>query len=80
MEGQKNIKKCVICKDKEAITLCFDCQSYFCEACFKYVHDFKENSNHNKEKIDLFIPIDTKCPEHKGSPMNLFCIDEKDKK
>jgi len=77
MEVQKNIKQCEICKDREAITLCFDCRSYFCEACFKYVHDIKKNNNHLREKIDLFIPIDTKCPEHEGTPMNLFCIDEK---
>ena len=77
MEAQKNIKQCEICKAREAITLCFDCYSYFCEACFKYVHDIKQNSNHRKEKIDLFIPIDTKCLEHKGILMNLFCIDEK---
>ena len=77
MESQKNNKQCEICKDREAITLCFDCHSYFCEACFKYVHDIKKNNNHRKEKIDLFIPIDTKCPEHEGNLMNLFCIDEK---
>ena len=77
MEIQKIIKQCETCKDKEAITLCLDCHSYFCEACFKYVHDIKKNSNHKKEKIDLFIPIDITCPDHERSPMNLFCIDEK---
>jgi len=79
MEIQKNIKLCEMCKDEEAATLCFDCHSYFCEACFKFIHDRKKNSNHRKQKIDLFIPIDTKCPDHEGSPMNLFCIDEKGK-
>ena len=77
MEIKKNIKQCEICKVKEATTLCLDCYSYFCEACYKYVHDIKENSNHKSEKIDLFVPIDTKCPEHEGNLMNLFCIDEK---
>ena len=77
MELQKNIKQCEMCKVNEAITLCFDCHSYFCEVCYKCVHDFKQNSNHRKEKIDLFIPINTKCPEHEGILMNLFCIDEK---
>ena len=77
MEVHKNVKKCEMCKVREAITLCFDCHSYFCEACFKYVHDIKENSNHRKEKIDLFVPIDTTCSYHERSPMNLFCIDEK---
>ena len=77
MEIQKNIKLCEMCKDEEAATLCLDCRCYICEACFKFIHDRKKNNNHRKEKIDLFIPIDTKCPEHEGTPMNLFCIDEK---
>jgi len=77
MEAQKNTKQCEMCKVREAITLCLDCHSYFCEACYKCVHDIKQNSIHKKEKIDLFIPIETKCPEHEGSPMNLFCIDDK---
>ena len=50
---------------------------FFFEVCFKCVHDRKKNNNHKKEKIDLFIPIDTTCPDHERSPMNLFCIDEK---
>jgi hypothetical protein len=77
MEVQKNAKQCEMCKVKEAITLCLDCYSYFCEVCYKCVHNFKQNSNHRKEKIDLFVPIDTTCSYHERSPMNLFCIDEK---
>jgi len=79
MEIQKNIKQCEICEDEKATDLCLDCHIYFCEACFKCVHDRKKNKSHKKEKIDLFIPIETKCPEHEGSPMNLFCVDEKGK-
>jgi len=79
MEAQKNIKQCETCKDREATTLCYDCHSYFCEICFKFVHDIKKNSNHKKEKIDLFVPIDTMCPDHGRNEMNLFCIDEKGK-
>ena len=77
MEVQKNFKQCEICKDREAITLCLDCHFYFYETCYKFVYDIKKNSNHKKEKIDLFIPIDTICPDHERVPMNLFCIDEK---
>ena len=77
MEIKKNIKQCEICKVNEAKTLCLDCYSYFCEVCYKCVHDFKQNSNHRKEKIDLFVPIDTTYSNHERSPMNLFCIDEK---
>ena len=39
----------------------------------------KKNTNHKKEKIDYFVPIDTRCPEHEGNRINLFCIDEKGK-
>jgi len=79
MEAQKNIKQWETCKDEEASTLCLDCHSYFCEACFKYVHDRKKNKNHKKEKIDLFIPIDITCLDHERVPINLFCVDEKGK-
>ena len=79
MEVQKKIRLCETCKDEEAKIFCFDCYNYFCESCFKYVHDRKKNSNHKKEKIDLFVPIDITCPDHERSPMNLFCIDEKGK-
>ena len=77
MDIQKNIIKCGIYKDEEAKALCLECLSYFCEICYKFVHDKKKNSNHKKEKIDLFIPIDTKCPEHEGILMYLFCLEEK---
>ena len=30
-----------------------------------------------KEKIDYFLPMDMKCPEHNLNPINLFCVDEK---
>ena len=77
MEVQKNIKQCETCKDEEATVLCLDCHSYFCEACYKYVHDRKKNRDHKKEKIDLFIPIEITCPDHERVPINLFCVDEK---
>ena len=79
MEIQRKFIQCEICKDEEAKVICHDCHFYFCEICFKFVHDRKKNKDHKKEKIDLFIPIETKCPEHEGSPMNLFCVDEKGK-
>ena len=79
METQKNFIQCEMCKDEEAKVLCLDCHNYFCEACFKFVHDRKKNKDHKKEKIDLFIPIDITCPEHERVPINLFCVDEKGK-
>ena len=50
----------------------------FCEACFKLIHD-KKKTQHKKEKIDPFIPVDIKCPEHPRIVMDLFCSDEKGK-
>jgi hypothetical protein len=51
--------------------------SYFCDNCFNYFHKIEERKSHTKEKIDYFIPIDIKCPEHNLVPMNLFCLNEK---
>ena len=53
------------------------CFNYYCDNCFKPVHERNKNSNHKKEKIDHFVPIDTHCPAHENIPINLFCIDEK---
>ena len=72
----KNIKECEMC-DSSANCLCFKCNNYFCENCFKIIHDLKKNIGHKKENIDPFIPIELKCPIHLKNPLNLFCINEK---
>ena len=74
---QKNYKQCDICKVDEATSLCLQCFSYYCDGCFKQVHEKKENKEHKKEAIDYNVPIDTRCPDHSGNNINLFCIDEK---
>ena len=82
MEKDKKINKfklCEFCK-ANATFLCFQCKIYFCEKCFKVIHDLKKNPQHEKEKIDPYIEIDVKCPDHPEYPMDLFCIDEKGKK
>ena len=73
----KLIKKCGIC-EADATCLCFDCLNYFCESCFKFIHE-KKKYQHKKEKIDPYVPIDLKCPEHPSNANNLFCIEEKGK-
>ena len=70
------IKKCEICKEY-ATSLCLKCTSYFCDSCSKFIHNKKENSQHKKEKIDNFVPIDIKCALHSKYPMDYFCLDEK---
>ena len=77
-EEVKLIKECEICKSN-ATCLCLKSYSYFCDSCFKLVHDKEVNSNHKKEIIDPFVPIDIKCSEHDRHPMDLFCVDEKGK-
>ena len=72
----KIIKDCHFCGEN-ATSLCFECLEYFCDNCFKIIHSLKKTLNHKKEKIDLYAPIDLKCPEHSNIPINLFCIDEK---
>ena len=66
-----------ICKINEAITLCLKSFSYYCDKSFKCVHEMKENKEHKKETIDYNISIDTRCQDHSGNNINLFCIDEK---
>ena len=76
-ERQKNFKYCDICKSK-ATLLCLECVcNYYCDSCYKMIHSIKENSNHKKEKIDYYVPIDTRCPEHPDVALNLFCLEEK---
>jgi len=74
----KNVKECEMC-DSTATCLCFKCNNYFCENCYKSIHNLKKNMNHKKENIDPFVPIELKCPNHPEERMNLFCINEKGK-
>ena len=76
-EKGKNFKNCDLCKSP-ATFLCFECLcNYFCDSCYKFIHNKKENINHKKEKIDYFLPFEKRCQEHQDVPLNLFCIDEK---
>ena len=70
-----NEKVCEICGEA-AKSLCLSCLNYFCDICYKFVHDKKKNVGHKKEAIDLFNPIDTKCQEHPKVPINLFCTED----
>ena len=76
---KNSIKHCDFC-GKDATCLCFECLNYFCDNCYKLIHDLQNNSSHKKEEIDLYVPIDIKCPYHPKNPLNLFCVDEKGKK
>ena len=71
-------KKCEICEEK-ATNLCLKCMSYFCDSCFKFVHDKKNKKDHQKELIDPIAPINMKCPEHPLNAITLFCINESGK-
>ena len=72
------LKKCEIC-NSDANCLCFKCNNYYCQNCYKMIHDLKKDPNHKKESIDPFVPIDLKCPEHPEHPMFFFIIDKKGK-
>ena len=72
------IKKCEICNN-DATSICFQCFCYFCDSCFKFIHDKDYNLGHKKEKIDYFVPIDIKCRNHPKNIINMFCLDEKGK-
>ena len=76
--NDKNQKKCEIC-ESEATCLCITCQNYFCDSCFKLIHDKEKNSKHQQEQIDPYVPINLKCSIHSKNPLNLFCLEEKGK-
>ncbi len=38
----KIIKECDSCKSNASF-LCFKCKEYYCDSCFKYVHDKEKN-------------------------------------
>ena len=78
MEKSKNIKDCDICGIKSATSICFKCNNYFCDNCFKILHDLKKNEEHKKENLDIFVPIELKCLKHSQILNNLFCLDEKE--
>ena len=79
MEKRKQlIKTCDFC-GSNSTSLCFECLDYFCDYCYKLIHERKLKSNHKKESIDPFVPIDLKCPDHPSNANNLFCLEEKGK-
>ena len=78
MEKNKSkIKECDLC-GTNATYLCFNFILYFCDSCYKFVHDKPKSINHKKESLDPYIPIDLKCPEHTIMPITLFCLTEKE--
>ena len=36
----------------------------------------KISNQHKKENLDLFVPMDIKCPDHPKDRINLFCLEE----
>ena len=76
MDEKQNIRECMFCL-KEATCLCYKCLEYYCDSCYNSAHKSDERKGHKKEKIDYYVPMDMKCPEHILIPNNLFCVDEK---
>ena len=75
-EKPKQIKSCDFC-GVNASSICFKCNNYFCDNCFKIIHDLKKSEVHKKEELDFFIPIELKCHKHFPNLNNLFCLNEK---
>ena len=76
MEKENQIKKCDFC-GKDANSICFKCNNYFCENCFNIIHNLKQDEKHDKENLDILVPIEIKCQKHPSNLNNLFCVDEK---
>jgi len=77
MKNKEN-KECEFCGES-ATCFCFECINYYCDKCYKFIHDMPKNSKHKRENIDPYFQIDIKCPDHPKIPMNLFCSNEKGK-
>ena len=73
------MKNCEICENNSTC-LCYKCMSYYCESCFKLAHNNEKKKMHTKEKIDYYLPITLKCPNHNLNVIDLFCTDEKGNK
>ena len=78
MEKPKQIKECECC-DMEANCMCFNCNQYFCDNCFKIIHNLAKYKGHKKDIIDAFVPIELKCQKHPTNINSLFCTKEKGK-
>ena len=65
--------------NEDSKCFCFECKLYFCDNCYKFIHEKKKNIQHKKETLDPFISIDFKCSDHPENALNLFCIEEKGK-
>ena len=78
MENLKQKKECECC-DMEANCICFACNQYFCDNCFKVIHNLKKFKEHKKDIIDAFVPIEFKCNKHPPNLNTLFCLEEKGK-
>ena len=72
------LKKCDFCMS-EASLICFQCKKYYCDKCFKIIHDIKKDMSHEETKINPYLSIDFFCPEHKEYPLELFCLNDKGK-
>ena len=77
MKNKEN-KECEFCGESSTC-FCFECLNYYCDKCYKLIHDMPKNSKHKRENIDPYVQIDIKCPDHPKVPMNLFCSNEKGK-
>ena len=75
---KRKYKTCYIC-ELNATCLCFICQNYFCDKCFKCIHDLMKNKEHKKELIDPYISFDLKCNVHPDQINSLFCLEDKGK-
>ena len=50
----KLIKNCEFC-GTNATSLCFECLEYYCESCFKLIHEKQLKSQHKKEILNFMF-------------------------
>ena len=76
LENLTKIKKCDYCRS-DASDVCFKCNDFFCNNCYKIIHELRKDSEHKKIEINPYLSIDLFCPMHPKNPLELFCLDDK---
>lgn len=63
------------CEEKAKEIYCIQCKEIFCSSCFINYHTSKLRKDHEKKPYDPKEIMETKCKEHEGETISLFCYD-----
>jgi len=76
VENLTKLKKCNLC-NSDSFWICFQCKKYYCDKCWKIIHEIKKEKAHEKTKINPYLSLDFFCSNHQEYPLELFCLNDK---